>query len=117
MNIPEAVTMRSIESQLAEHQKRTWIMVGAVVLAGFVGLHFLVSRPLTCEIARLQSDLAQIEQRVQSLVGTGKTVSEANSLLASLESQQSEIEGARQSLQAMRDLRSDLIEEGLRNEA
>src|SRR5262245_50544514 len=98
--------MRSIEDQLVEQHKQSWMMLVAGLTIGFVGLHFLMTRPMSRELARLQGDLALVEQRMQDLVGARGDVWEANSLLSSLKAQQGQIEEARVALQSIRELRA-----------
>jgi hypothetical protein len=111
----EGAKMRSIENQLAEQQKQSWLMLVAGITAGFIGLHFMMARPLVRQIAQMQQNMAQVEQRMQDLVGARDTVWEANSLLSSLKAQQGQISDARGALQNIRELRSDLIEEASHN--
>lgn len=115
MYTSEGTKMRSIENQLAEQQKQSWLMLVAGISVGFVGLHFLMARPMSREIERIHQNMAQVEQRMQDLVGARDEVWEANSLLSSLKAQQGQIVEARGALQSIRELRSDLIEEAVRN--
>ena len=87
----ESSKLKSIENQLADQQKQSWAMLVVGVTVGFVGLHFLMARPMAKELERMQQDLTQVEQRMQDLVGARDEVWEANSLLASLKAQQGQI--------------------------
>jgi len=107
--------MRSIENLLAEQQKQSWFMLVAGVTLGCVGFHFLMARPMAREMEQMQVNLAQVDQRMQDLVGTRGEVWEANSLLSSLKAQQGQIEDARIALQGIRELRNDVVEESARN--
>src|SRR5690242_6195241 len=101
--------MRSIENQLAEQQKQSWVMLVAGITLGFIGLHFTMARPMARQIELMQNELARVEQRMQDLTGARDEVWEANSLLSSLKAQQGQISDARTALQSIRELRSDLI--------
>ena len=90
----ESSKLHSIENQLADQQKQSWAMLVVGVTVGFVGLHFLMARPMAREMERIQQDLTQVQQRMQDLVGARDEVWEANSLLASLKAQQGQIEVA-----------------------
>jgi len=99
----ESSKMRSIENQLAEQQKQSWVMLVAGMTLGFIGLHFMMARPLVRQIERMQTELTQVEQRMKDLVGVRDEVWEANSLLSSLKAQQAQITDARTALQAIRE--------------
>ena len=53
MYTSEGTKMRSIENQLAEQQKQSWLMLVAGITLGFIGLHFVVARPMAREIERM----------------------------------------------------------------
>ena len=111
----EGSKLRSIENQLADQQKQSWAMLVVGVTLGFVGLHFLMARPMTREMERMQRDLTLVEQRMQDLVGARDEVWETNSLLSSLKAQQGQTEEARLALQSIRELRGNLIDEASHN--
>lgn len=111
----ESGKLRSIENQLADQQKQSWAMLVVGITLGFVGMHFLMARPLSRELARMQRDLTIVEQRMQDLVGARDDVWETNSLLSSLKAQHGQTEESRIALQSIRELRSALIDEATRN--
>lgn len=115
MYTSEGNKLRSIENQLAEQQKHSWAMLVVGITLGFVGMHFLMARPMSREMARMQRDLTLVEQRMQDLVGARDEVWETNSLLSSLKAQQGQTEDARLALQTIRELRADLVDETSRN--
>ena len=57
---------RTIENQLAEQLKQTWLMLFLGVTIGFVGLHFFVTRPTANELSKVKATLASVEQRLQT---------------------------------------------------
>ena len=101
---------RTIENQLAEQLKQTWLMLFLGVTTGFVGMHFLVARPAANELAKVKASLGTVEIRMQELSGATENVWETNSLLASLRAQQGQVADARVALQSIRALRSDLVD-------
>src|SRR5580704_6111990 len=101
---------RTIENQLAEQVKQTWLMLFMGVTIGFVGLHFMVARPLSNEIFNLKQSMTSVELRMRELASTSDNVWEANSLLSSLRAQQTQIADARLALQTIRQLRGELLD-------
>lgn len=102
MYTTEGSKLKAIEFQIAEQQKLAWAMLVAGLAIGFVGLHFMVARPLGLELQKMKQDLAVVESRMQLLVGTGDEVWEANTLLSSLRSQKNQLVDARTALQSVR---------------
>ena len=115
MYTSEGSKLRSIETQLADQQKQSWAMLVFGITLGFVGLHFLMARPMAREMERMQKDLTLVEQRMQDLVGARDDVWETNSLLSSLKAQQGQTEEARLALQSIRQLRGSLVDEASHN--
>ncbi|MEK6258439.1 MAG: hypothetical protein AABP62_07435 [Planctomycetota bacterium] len=115
MYTSESSKLRSIETQLADQQKQSWAMLVVGITLGFVGLHFLMARPMAREMERMQRDLTLVEQRMQDLVGARDEVWETNSLLSSLKAQQGQTEEARVALQSIRELRGNLVDEASHN--
>ena len=109
MYTSEGIKLRAIESQLAEQQKLTWGLLVLGVAIGFVGMHFIVARPMTRELERMQRDIVAMESRMQELTGATDQAWEANSLLSSLKAQRSQLEEAREVLQSMTELRSEVV--------
>lgn len=109
--------MSLMDNQLAGQQKTSWLMLAAGLAVGFVGLQLFVAGPMSREIQQMRRDLAQVERRMNNLVGARDAVADANTLLAGLQTQQAQIEAARESLQSIRKLQGDLIDEAGRNPA
>ena len=65
---------RTIENQLAEQLKQTWLMLFMGVTIGFVGLHFFVTRPTANELAKMKASLTTVEERMQDLASTNDNV-------------------------------------------
>ena len=82
----EGLKIRAMEAQMAEQQKLTWGLLVLGVTIGFMGMHFVIARPLTRELSQMKRDMSQRETRMQELSGAGDQVWDANSLLSSLKS-------------------------------
>ncbi|GIX03554.1 MAG: hypothetical protein KatS3mg113_0560 [Planctomycetaceae bacterium] len=108
MNHLDSMSRRTLETQLAEHHKLIWGGLILGITLGFLGLHFLVARPLTRELGYLRQQVQRLESQVQELSGWDGQVWEANSLLSSLKAQRAHLEEARSSLQAIGQLREAL---------
>jgi hypothetical protein len=107
----EGIKLRAIETQLAEQQKLTWGLLVLGIAVGFVGMHFVVARPLTRELERMKVEMVSMEGRLEQLTAAGEQVWEANSLLSSLKAQHSQLEEARTALQTVRQLRTEVLDE------
>ena len=114
MHTTEQNKLKLIETQLAEHQRQSWTMLAVGISLGFVGLHYLMARPMGRQMEGLQRDLAIVEQRMQDLVGLRDDVWDTNSLLAGLKSQKEQLDEARVALQSIGKLQGDLVAEASR---
>lgn len=93
LKIPQGVTTSSSAAvQLAAHRKHMWAMMLTVLIAGLLGMHLSVVRPLKSEIAGMRDEITGMQIEMESLVGARDSVSDANSLLARLRYQQQNFE-------------------------
>lgn len=107
----EGNRLRAIELQLNEQQKLTW---GAMILGmalGFLGLHFMVTRPLVKDLQTVRAELSSVDQRMKQLASVGDGAWETTSLLTHLKSQAGQMQESRAALNAIRQLRIEIMEE------
>ena len=102
--------LRSIEQQMGEHHRLNWAMMVLGMVMGFVGLYFIVARPMSRELRTMRIEITRMQSQMEGLTGQGEQVWETNSLLASLKLQQAELAEARDSIQMIRKLNADITE-------
>ncbi|MBM80404.1 MAG: hypothetical protein CMJ78_07395 [Planctomycetaceae bacterium] len=85
-----------------------YLVWAGLLATSFVGMQFFVTRPLMNELAQMKKELNAVEKDLENLVGARDDVWETNNLLSSLNAQHRHIEGARASLNSIRQFRKDV---------
>lgn len=96
-----------------ERGPNVWLILFMGLSLGLVVNHFTAVRPMKTHMLAMESQMETVHQDMQELVGVRGQVWKANNLLASLRMQQRQIASARESLDSLRQFRSDVeIEAG-----
>ncbi len=88
---------------------RTWSVLTAGLVFGFLGMYFTVTRPMSERMRMLESDIAMMQSDMHQLVGTRDDIWKTNDLLTGLRQQKRQIAEAELSLASIRKLRSDVL--------
>ncbi len=94
-----------------ENPKTKWGLLGVGLAIGFLGMNLFVTRPLTTRIAKLESELATVEDGMQDLVGVRNEVWQTSNLLNSLKAQRQQVADANMALKEMREFRQEFMTE------
>ncbi len=97
--------------------KHSWLIVCVVIVAGLVGVQLLVTQPLGRQLHRVDQDLSRVERDVSELVGARDTAWESSDLLRGLQEQSRQLEGARNSLETIRNFHEQIAIESAGIEA
>ena len=71
----------------AENPRTKWGLLGVGLAVGFLGMNLFITRPLVARIAKLETELATVEDGMQDLVGVRNEVWQTSNLLNSLKAQ------------------------------
>lgn len=109
MYTSDGQTLRSLENQIGEQQKLSWAMLLFGLAGGFIGMYFIVARPMSQELRAMKVEMAQVQGQMEQLSAQGEQVWEANSLLSLLKVQEDQLKNARSALQSVEQLQADVV--------
>ncbi|MBS0261221.1 MAG: hypothetical protein JSS02_04635 [Planctomycetes bacterium] len=82
------------------------------IILGSVAIYLITSRPLLGQLGQLQKQMSEMESSLKLLVGERGQAWEAGHLLSDLKSLSTQIEEARATVRNLRDLQTELAEQG-----
>ena len=85
-----------------------WSMLFVGLSVGFLGMDFMVRRPMMRELTQVRGKLTTVEMDMEELVGKRNQVWETNNLLSGLEAQYEAFEKARVSLVTAKQIRAEI---------
>ena len=107
--------LESVRNALRPH--KTLLMIAAGLAVQWSAVHFAVSRPLTRELGRMESQLADSNDRLDRLVAARSAVNQTDDLLSALQAQHQSLGAAEASLASIRDLRISVEQEARQTSA